>query len=151
MPFKINHFPSKQKPDPVRETYEPLVYYSPVYYGSTSRYQHVKTLRTKINVHPNKFIPQTHSSYTSKPHHETVYQRGVQPAIRDQYYVVDNVTVNRVDIISQMHYGTPLLWWAIVKANGSIMFDPFNIPRGTTLRIPVIDSLYKSGGALNAR
>lgn len=150
MPFKINHYPSRQKPDLIRTVYLPLTYYEPAKYKNNSRYSYIKTLRTKRDVHPNKFILQTQERTGSKPYHETIYRRGVRESEGDKFYIVTALTENRLDIISQIYYNTPTLWWVIAQANGSIVFNPFNVPRGLTLRIPPISTLYSNGGYLSA-
>lgn len=53
----------------------------------------------------------------------------------------------RLDIIANQYYNTPRFWWVIALANNII--DPFDIPVGTTLRIPTIISLYNKGGVLS--
>ena len=151
MPFKINHYPSRQQPEPVRYVYTPLVYYSPRYYDHTSRYSRVNTLRTKHNIHPNKFIPQSNKQTSAKEYHCAIYKRGVASSEGDTYHIVTNITKNRLDIISQKYYSTPILWWVIAQANVNIVFDPFNIPVGTSLRIPPLSSLYGTGGILDVK
>ena len=64
---------------------------------------------------------------TKKIYHETWFQK-----------IVDE---------SNEYYNTPRFWWVIALANNII--DPFDIPIGTTLRIPVIVSLYNQGGVLS--
>lgn len=60
----------------------------------------------------------------------------------DSFHVVRENEVNRLDIISNQHYGTPNNWWIIALANN--MIDPLVVNKGTMLRIPsmmtVIDS-----------
>lgn len=150
MYFVYNMYPSKQKPDIFRPVYLPLKYYSPRSYKEVSRYKYIRTLRTKRDVHPNKFIPQSQERTGAKPYHETIYRRGVRRSDSDQYHIVTDITENRLDIISQMYYNTPNFWWVIAQANASTLFNVFDIPRGTTLRIPSLTSLYESGGYLSA-
>lgn len=151
MPIKINNYPSKQKPDLIRTTYLPIQYYSPQSYRYTSRYSQIRTLRTKRDTHPNKFMPQAQERSGAKPYHETIYRRGVKLSNADTYYTVTDRTEGRLDTISQIHYNTPILWWVIAQANAVTLFNAFNIPRGTILRIPSLTSLYESGGYLSAQ
>lgn len=151
MPIKFNMYPSRQKPDIFRTIYLPVNYYNPRKYASVSRYMYVRTLRTKRDVHPNKFIPQSQERTGAKPYHETIYVRGVRRSSSDRYHMVNEQTENRLDIISQLYYGTPTFWWAIAQANASTLFNVFDIPRGTKLRIPEMTSLYADGGYLSGR
>lgn len=151
MPFRINYYPSKENPALVKKVYLPLTYYSPAYYKNTSRYKNVETLRTKHQIHPNRFIPQSHEHDNAKPYHKTIYKRGISKQEDDSYYVVENISQGRLDIIAQKYYGSASLWWVIAQANGSVIFNPFNVPRGTTLRIPQLSSLYLTGGILGGR
>ena len=57
------------------------------------------------------------------------------------------VEENRLDIISMSIYGTPRYWWVIALANDII--DPFDVPVGTELRIPLIETLFNKGGILS--
>ena len=53
----------------------------------------------------------------------------------DQIYTVNQITENRLDLVSDLAYGTPHLWWVIALANN--ILDPFLIPRQTRLRVPL--------------
>lgn len=150
MQFKINHYPDSTKPESVRRISQPLTYYSPRQYAKTSRYKKVRTLKTAHDVHPNKFIPQSHRNNQCKEYHESIYNRGVKFSSDDIYYVVTDKTENRLDIIALMYYDSASLWWIIAQANINIIFNVFNVPRGTVLRVPPLASLYKSGGILDA-
>lgn len=66
--------------------------------------------------------------------------------VDDIYYEVDISTRNRLDLVSNMYYGTPMLWWVVAIA--SDIDDPLVAPIGTVLRIPSINSLYGNGGIL---
>ena len=149
MNFEINAYPSKQKPDPVRDVYKPLPYYPPKTYSAASRYRAIKTVRTKHVIHPNKFIPQAFENDRAREYHATIYRKSINRSTGDGYHIVTSITENRLDIISQKYYGTPIHWWAIAQANPHILFDPFNIPRGTSLRIPPLQTLYQAGGVLD--
>ena len=121
--FKINHYPSEHKPDFFRKIYKDKEFLSPVSYSTISRYEKVETLKE-----------------LGKQYHVTNRIRGVKYSDEDIYYEVTNMTENRLDLISLMHYNSPIYWWVIAHANN--IFDVFNdIPRGTMLRIPPLTSI----------
>lgn len=62
------------------------------------------------------------------------------------YHVVESNQEGRLDIISNIYYGTPAYFWAIADANNII--DPITIVAGTVLLIPNIESLYRKGAPL---
>lgn len=64
----------------------------------------------------------------------------------DRYHIVTAGEANRLDLISNQYYGTPLLYWVIAVA--SELEDPLEVPSGTTLRIPSHQSLYGYKGVL---
>ena len=148
MPFRINHYPSKQKPDLFRPVYPPLTYYEPRKYIDASRYHNTRLLRTKHPIHPNKFIQQTFDSSRARAYHETVYPRWIKTTSEDSYYIVESPAVNRLDIIALQFYGSSSLWWILAKANPAYMFDPFNIPLGASIRVPAMSTVYGTGGVL---
>ena len=49
---------------------------------------------------------------------------------------------DELDVLAEKYYGSSLWWWVIASASSII--DPLNIQKGTTLRIPSLDSLYSS-------
>lgn len=149
MEYRVNHYPNQTQPDPVRHIYTPLKYYSPRTYRTTSRYKNVRTIKTAHDIHPNKFIPQSHKNNECKEYHEAIYNRGVKDSTDDKYYTVTTTTTNRLDIIASMFYDSATLWWIIAQANRNIIFNPFNIPKGTVLRIPSLTSVYSTGGILD--
>ena len=149
MPFQINMYPSKTKPDPVRPVYPPLVYYPPKTYPLASRYSTQSCIRADHNFHPNNFIPQSFEYSRAKELHSTVPHRWLAPEPGDQYYAVTANTENRLDRIAAIFYNSPTFWWVIADANPKIMFNIFEVPNGTVLRIPSVRSLYGSGGVLN--
>lgn len=151
MDHKINLYPSKQKPDPVRDVYEPLTYYAPASYSMPSRYQNIRTVRTKHKIHPNKFSPQAFESDRARQYHRTMVVKAIPETSGDSYFIVNKVMENRLDVIAQKYYGTPTYWWVIAQANPDILFDPFNVPLGTSLRIPSVQTLYQTGGVLSGR
>lgn len=149
--FTINHYPSRSKPDPIRPYYEQLKYLEPESYDKASRYANKLCIRSSHKVHPNKFNPQAFEQSRAKKYHATIYRQAIGDSSDDQFFEVSNVQVNRLDIISSKFYQTPIFWWAIAQANKEIMFDPMNIPLGTVLRIPSIQTLYEPGGVLDGR
>ena len=64
----------------------------------------------------------------------------------DQYHLVEASEENRLDLISYKFYGTALLYWVIAEASG--IDDPFNVPSGTTVRIPSRQALYGYKGVM---
>ncbi len=78
---------------------------------------------------------------------ETINQDTIENNDSDLYITVDNINMNRLDIISYNYYGYSTYWWVIALANNII--DPFDIPLGTVLRIPPLSSLYSNGGILS--
>lgn len=57
----------------------------------------------------------------------------------DKFFVVTTEFENRLDLVSFKFYKSALYWWAIASA--SLIDDPFNVPVGTTLRIPPLGSV----------
>ena len=55
------------------------------------------------------------------------------PEKNDDIYLL-STDGDRFDLLAQKYYGDPNLWWYIAKAN-KMYFN--NIPRGSTIRIPV--------------
>ena len=122
--YKINHYPSDRKPDFFRKIYKDEPFLSPVTYNFNSRYAKINTKKE-----------------LGKSYHVTNRIRGVKyDNQNDKYYVVTNMTENRLDIISNMYYGTPIYWWGIAHANN--IFDAFTeIKRGRKLRIPPLQNI----------
>ena len=147
MAFRINHYPSKQRPDPVRPVYTHLTYYPAIQYTLSSRYSKLLCLRTAHKIHPNKFNPQAFEQSYAKTYHKTAPRTLISESADSDFYEVTSVTENRLDIIANNVYSTSSLWWIIAEANKDILFDPMNVPRGTVLRIPSLTSIY-SGGVL---
>mgnify|MGYP006274966421 CR=1 FL=1 len=57
------------------------------------------------------------------------------PQIRSKFYTYDWVQGDRIDVIAHTLLGSPSFWWRIMDLNPEII-DPFDIPIGTTIRIP---------------
>lgn len=118
--FKINHYPSEHKPDFFRKEYKDKEFLRPAKYSINSRYETINTMKE-----------------LGKQHHVTNRKRFVSKSDYDIYYEVTNMTQNRLDLISAIHYNTPIYWWIIAEAN--YIFDAFNdVPRGKVLRIPLL-------------
>lgn len=66
---------------------------------------------------------------------------------RDQFFMVTQKYVDRIDLIAAKYYGSVILWWIIAKANH--LTNPLSIPLDTILRIPSIDSLYGENGLIS--
>lgn len=64
----------------------------------------------------------------------------------DQLHQVQPGEENRLDIVSNIYYSSPLYWWIIAQA--SEIFDPTVVPVGTILRIPSKQSLFGNKGLL---
>lgn len=62
----------------------------------------------------------------------------------DQYFMVTQKYVDRLDLISAKFYNNVILWWVIAKANN--LENPLSVPADTILRIPAVASLYGMDG-----
>lgn len=114
-----------------REVFEDLKYLSPREYKDVSRYKNVRLIQDKD---------------TNKIYHETVNQYTVDESKDESTYIVGIETANRLDLVSYRCYSTSKYWWVIALANN--ILDPFDVPYGTTLRIPPLSVLYNKGGIL---
>lgn len=92
-----------------------------------SRYSNLKRL---VNLDGNTYI-------------ETPNKIEIRESSRDIYYSVEKGYENRLDLISNKFYGTPLMYWAIAVMNR--IDNPLDIPSGVVLRIPAIESIYETG------
>lgn len=117
----------------VREKYIPLEYLDPRLYKSISRYKNIRRIK---------------DSETGKVYHETWIQKIIDLSNDDQFVTVTKEVEGRLDIISNIYYNTPKLWWIIAIANDII--DPFDVEIGKRLRIPPVVSLYNKGGILSS-
>ena len=116
--FKINYYPSEHKPDFFRWEYKDKEFLSPAIYSTMSRYETLFTMKE-----------------LGKQYHVTNRKRFIKRSENDIYYEVTNMTENRLDLISLIHYNSPIYWWVIAEAN--LIFDPFTeVLRGMKLRIP---------------
>ena len=114
-----------------REHFEQLEYLPKIDYKNVCRYKNLRTIQEE----------------DGKIHHESWFQKFINFSNNDEYSVVTKVEENRLDIISYKFYNTPKYWWVIAMAN--YIFDPFDIPVGTKLRIPPILSLYDKDGVID--
>jgi hypothetical protein len=65
----------------------------------------------------------------------------------DIYHTVEAHQKCRLDILANIYYGNPLMWWVIAQANN--IHDPLKGPlSGDTVRIPSLVSLYGNDGLL---
>lgn len=68
----------------------------------------------------------------------------VLPDYSDSVYTVTLAGERRLDLISELHYGTPDLWWVIASVNGLV--DALaGVRVGTELRIPLKSRLAQTG------
>ena len=68
----------------------------------------------------------------------------VGPDVSDTLYRVTLAGERRLDLISQLHYGTPELWWVISLVNNLI--DPIaGVASGSDIRIPLRSRLSALG------
>ena len=118
----------------LRDKYVPIEYLEPRLYKNANRYQGLRRIQKED---------------TGNIVHETWVQKFIDESNQDSFVTVTIENENRLDIISYQYYETPRFWWVIALANNII--DPFDIPIGTTLRIPIIVSLYNEGGVLSEK
>lgn len=116
----------------IRDVYYGVEYLPAVIYKNACRYRNLRTIQDEK---------------TNNIHHESWNQQAIKLSDDDQYFTVTNYEKDRLDIISNMYYGTPRFWWVIAIAN--YLMDPFDVPVGVTLRIPPKENLYMAGGVLS--
>lgn len=63
------------------------------------------------------------------------------------YHIVTEQDENRLDKISEQYYDDSSYWWLIAMANNII--DPFIVVKGTTLKIPTVNSFFLKGVITN--
>ena len=71
---------------------------------------------------------------------ETHYMQEIPYHVDDIYYTVPKKLENRLDTISYNFYGNVDLWWVIALAS-NIKY-PLEVPKGTVLRIPPLQTLF---------
>lgn len=107
-----------------RRVYKQRKYLKPIIYKNDSRY---KSLRTLYNEDRKVIV------------HENWNKVSIPRSSQDKYYTVEMVSENRLDMIASSYYNSPRYWWVIALAND--IDDPFDVPKGTLLRIPPLSSL----------
>ena len=107
-----------------RRVYKQRKYLKPIIYKNDSRY---KNLRTLYNEDRKVIV------------HENWNKVSIPRSSQDKYYTVEMVSENRLDMIASSYYNSPRYWWVIALAND--IDDPFDVPKGTLLRIPPLSSL----------
>lgn len=107
-----------------RRVYKQRKYLKPIIYKNDSRY---KNLRTLYNEERKVIV------------HENWNKVSIPRSSQDKYYTVEMVSENRLDMIASSYYNSPRYWWVIALANN--IDDPFDVPKGTLLRIPPLSSL----------
>lgn len=114
-----------------RVIYELPKEYEPKRYNHVCRYSNINRL------YDDKF-----SIY----YHEFGSKFEIPESDNDEFHKVLLKEENRLDIISNNYYGTPLYWWIIAAANN--IQDAFEVPMNTVLRIPPLAILFDVGGIL---
>lgn len=92
---------------------------------------------SRYNIY-KRLVDDEKNVYIESPNKMTIKQ-----SKDDSFYQVEKGYENRMDLISYKFYGTPLLWWAIARANK--IQDPMDVPSGIVLRIPSMRNIYDSG------
>ena len=62
------------------------------------------------------------------------------------YITISRENENRLDFIAEEYLGDGHLWWVIAEYNNIV--NPFDVPIGTSIKIPQISDIYGSGGAM---
>lgn len=107
-----------------------LVYSKPRVYNTTSRY----------GIYRQIIDRSTNIQYLESANNISIEDQN------SSLHIVEPHEENRLDIISQLYFGTPNFFWAIAMANNII--DPMIVNKGTVLKIPSYSSLFVSGGPL---
>lgn len=101
------------------------------------------TVLSRYRIYNQIVDSQTKDVYLESPNKINIIKDG------SVYHTVEASEENRLDIISNIYYGTPTFYWAIAMANNII--DPMIVVKGTILRIPSYESLFVTGGPLIKR
>lgn len=117
----------------MREVFLFPLYYDPRQYIHLSRYSPYRLILDEDN---------------NMKYHETFNDTTIVETDQDSYITVDLINENRLDIVAYNAYGFSVYWWIIAHANNII--DPFDVPAGTVLRIPPLNSLYLSEGVISS-
>lgn len=101
----------------------------------------------------DKFVGSNYSRYENREaitYSDNVSNLETQPQLRiprdvgDRYFVVTSPYENRLDLVSYKFYGVTLYWWAIAYASG--ITNPLQVPVGTSLRIPSVNTIQNIRG-----
>lgn len=106
-------------------------------YGKPRKYDHVSRYGKYRQI-----LTDENTVYT-----ETFNDSIIDQTDNDKFHTVLKEQENRLDIIANIYYKDPSMYWVIALANKLI--DPFIVDVGSILRIPAYTSLYKFGGVLN--
>lgn len=98
-----------------------VIRYDDIQLQDIQEFSRYRTLRRLTNENSNSFI-------------ESPNRIVIRESTKDSFYKVDPGFENRLDLISNMFYGTPKLWWALAYANK--LYDPRKVKSGIILRIP---------------
>lgn len=109
-----------------------LIYGSKRKFLNTSRYVPYKTI---INIDTGVTYLESYNQFMQKRN------------LSEVYHVVEPTEEGRLDMISNLYYGSPRFYWLIAEANKII--DPFTVISGTILLIPKLESIYEKGGVLS--
>lgn len=93
-----------------------------------------------------KFLWRLPDKESGEFYQETYDKVEIPVSVNDIFHEVQSREEHRLDLVSHQYYGTPLLWWVIAEASG--IYNPLDIPVGTTLRVPSKESLYGIGGVV---
>lgn len=93
---------------------------------SAQEYSRYRSLKRLMNANGDSFI-------------ETPDRIVFKESTSDNFYKVEAGFVNRLDLISNMFYGTPKLWWVLAYVNH--LDDPFKVDSGVILRVPKRSSI----------
>lgn len=93
----------------------------------------------------------TYSMFTTTPVYEVdgefvfgLRRESVLPHATDDLWKTTQAAENRLDLVSELFYGVPNLWWVIAAVNN--ITDPLTgVPAGTQLRIPKAERLADEG------
>ena len=93
---------------------------------SAQEHSRYKSLKRLMNTSGDSFI-------------ETPERIIFKESTSDAFYKVEAGFVNRLDLISNMFYGTPKLWWVLAYVNH--LDNPFKVDSGVILRVPKRSSI----------
>ena len=115
-----------------------------------NRKTNLKIIQSKRSVYDNRY--QTYNCIIDFDDNKTYLESANNFNLSNtvsKYHVVEPIEEGRLDMISQIYYGDPQLYWVIALANNII--DPFTVMQGSILKIPEYNELYYIGGPLVKR